>query len=198
VRIVLLFFCVIAFISVNAQSEDSLIAEIKEFQEELNEHYTNKETSPLKKKERKQFEGHRFFEIDLNYRVFAKVHILHDPDTIVMPTSAGTEKKYLRYAELRFRINGEDCVLIAYERAKTGSQNYLFLPFRDKTTGTDSYGGGKYLDIEIPSTDQIVLNFNLAYNPYCAYTTGWFCPLPPDENTLKVRIEAGLKVPLVH
>lgn len=183
---------------VMAQSEEELINEIKDFQKELNHHYTDKETSPLKKKERRKFKGHRFFEIDLNYRVTANVVIIENPDTIVMPTSAGTEKKYLRYARLDFKINGTQCQLIAYQRAKEGHKEYLFIPFRDGTSGTDSYGGGRYIDLDMPIGEEVVLNFNLAYNPYCAYTSGWFCPLPPAENTLNVEIKAGLKVPHDH
>lgn len=181
-----------------AQSEEEFISEIKEFQEKLNHHYSDKETSPLKKKERRKFKGYRFFEIDLGYRVIAKVVIIENPDTIVMPTSAGTEKKYLRYARLEFKIDDKECQLIAYQRAKEGHKNYLFIPFRDGTTGKDSYGGGRYIDLDMPIGDEVVLNFNLAYNPYCAYTSGWFCPLPPQENTLKVEIKAGLKVPHEH
>ena len=181
-----------------SQTDEELIQEIKTFQDDLNVHYLDKETSPLKKKERKHFEGHRFFNIDLNYRVIAKVVLIENPDTIVMPTSAGTEKKYLRYAKLEFNIEGREATLIAYQSTKEGFQNYLFVPFRDATTGKDSYGGGRYIDLDLPESEEVVLNFNLAYNPYCAYTTGWFCPLPPVENTLEIAINAGLKVPLEH
>lgn len=193
-----LFCMILSSVWVQAQTEDELIKEVKDFQQELDDHYRDKEHSPLKKKERRKFKGHRFYEIDLSYRVIAKVNLIKKPDTIVMPTSAGTEKRYLRWAKLKFQIAGQDCELIAYKSAKAGQGNYLFIPFRDATSGTETYGGGRYLDLEVPEGDELVLNFNLAYNPYCAYTTGWFCPLPPEENTLDVPIKAGLKIPYQH
>lgn len=193
------FFCLVLSSGwVFSQPEDEIIKEITDFQVELNQHYLDKETSPLKKKERRHFAGHRFFDIDLDYRVMATVVLIENPDTIVMPTSAGTEKKYLRYAKLYFDVNGVSCELIAYLNVKAGQQNYLFIPFRDATSGTKSYGGGRYLDLMMPVGEEVILNFNLAYNPYCAYTSGWFCPLPPEENTLNVEILAGLMVPAEH
>lgn len=178
-----------------AQSEQELISEIEKFQAEQNEHYLDKETSPLKKKERRKFTGHNFYPIDLSFRVQAHFHKIAKPDTLVMPTSAGTEKSYLRYGELIFKIGGIPCKLIAYLRAVEDHGGYLFIPFKDETSGTETYGGGRYIDMKIPTEHHVVVDFNLAYNPYCAYTTGWFCPLPPEENTLKVAVKAGLKAP---
>ena len=77
-------------------------------------------------------------------------------------------------------------------------KEHLFVPFRDATSGKTSYGGGRYLDINIPKDGNVVLNFNLAYNPYCAYTNGWYCSIPPAENTLKVEVKAGLMAPEEH
>jgi len=74
-------------------------------------------------------------------------------------------------------------------------KNYLFIPFKDLTSGTETYGGGRYMDIMIPEGDEIILNFNTAYNPYCAYANGYFCPIPPAENTLNVEIRAGAMIP---
>jgi uncharacterized protein (DUF1684 family) len=189
-------------LGLKAQPKDSLLAEINTFQEEQNEHYTNKKTTPLTKKERRQFPGHRFYPVDLSYRVEALYEAISEPDTIIMPTSAGTKKVYLRVAYVSFKIGDVDCRLVAYQNVKLmqreGYEKYLFLPFRDKTSGSDSYGGGRYLDIEIPDGNSITLNFNFAYNPYCAYTNGWFCSIPPEENTLEVPIKAGLMSPLNH
>ena len=189
---------ILSSVWVFAQTEDELIQEITDFQQELNEDYLDKETSPLSRKDRKHFQGHRFYEINLNYRVIAQVELLEKQDTIVMPTSAGTEKVYVKYARLHFEIDGTECELVAYQSTRESLKNYLFIPFRDKTSGNDSYGGGRYIDLEMPIGDEVVLNFNLAYNPYCAYADGWYCPIPPEENTLQVAIKAGLMVPLEH
>ena len=184
------------------QSEDSLMNEILAFQKEQDDHYYNKETSPLTKKERKKFGGHKFYPIDLNYRVLAHFKEFPVKDTIIMPTSAGTEKVYLRYGMLHFNIAGHHCHLVAYQSVKLMQieeyKEHLFVPFRDATSGKTSYGGGRYLDINIPKDGNVVLNFNLAYNPYCAYTNGWYCSIPPAENTLKVEVKAGLMAPEEH
>ncbi|MBD3637961.1 MAG: DUF1684 domain-containing protein [Crocinitomicaceae bacterium] len=181
-----------------AQTEDTIIQEILDFRNELNEHYSNKETSPLKKKERRKFKTHRFYPVDLKYRVSARVVLIENADTIVMPTSAGTAKNFIRFAELHFEIRDTSCVLIAYQRAKEGHDNYLFIPFTDATSGNESYGGGRYIDLDMPVGDEVILDFNKAYNPYCAYTTGWFCPIPPRENSLNIAIKAGLMAPEHH
>lgn len=198
---VLTFLMILSSVGVFAQTEDSvLIAEIETFRQELNHHYINKETSPFRKKrERKKFKGHQFYPIDLSYRVEARISEFLVKDTIIIPTSAGTEKKFRRYCELSFILQGIDCKLVAYQRAKEGLDNYLFVPFKDLTSGFDSYGGGRYLDLELPKgSDAVVLDFNYAYNPYCAYTTGWFCPIPPEENFLNVEVRAGLMKPDAH
>ncbi len=179
--------------------QDSLTQKVLTFQADQNEHYFNKDTSPLKKKERRKFKGHHFYPIDHTYRVEAHYEIIENPDTIVMPTSAGTEKMFAKHAKLTFELNGATCVLFAYQNLKVikmeGYENSLFVPFKDETSGTETYGGGRYLDLEQPEGESLIVDFNYAYNPYCAYTTGWYCPIPPDENTLEVAVKAGLKAP---
>jgi hypothetical protein len=201
-RILILSLIPLGCLNCFAQGLDSLKAEVEAFQTDQNQHYFDKETSPLKKKERRKFEGHDFYPIDLSWRVVAKYEVISNPDTITMPTSAGTEKMFAKHAKLTFKIGDEECVLYAYQNLKVikidGYENSLFVPFKDETTGLETYGGGRYLDLEQPAGTELILNFNLAYNPYCAYTTGWFCPIPPDENRLKVAIKAGLKKPLEH
>ena len=166
------------------------------------EHYKNKETSPLDKKARKAFTGHRFYEVDLAYVVKAKFARITNGDTVVMKTSADTEKNYIKYATLHFNVNYKHCHLTVYQsltlREMEEFKNYLFIPFKDLTSGKETYGGGRYLDITIPEGDEIILNFNTAYNPYCAYADGYFCPIPPPENTLNVEIRAGAMVPFEH
>ena len=169
------------------------------FVAEQNEHYSSKETSPLDKKSRKAFEGHRFYEVNLAYVVKAKFARISNGDTVVMKTSADTEKSYIKYAQLHFNILHKHCHLMVYQsltlREMEEYKNYLFIPFKDLTSGKETYGGGRYMDIMIPEGDEIILNFNTAYNPYCAYADGYFCPIPPTENTLNVEIKAGAMIP---
>jgi len=192
-----------AGINVNSQIDSSkYLDESIRFIAEQNEHYTNKETSPLDKKARKAFTSHRFYEVDLNYVVKAGFNRITNGDTIVMKTSADTEKKYVKYAQLHFNIKNKHCHLYVYQsltlREIEEYKNYLFIPFKDLTSGKETYGAGRYMDIIIPEDDEIILNFNTAYNPYCAYADGYFCPVPPAENTLNVEIKAGAMVPEGH
>ena len=199
----LMAILIIASIGVHAQKSDQeLLEEIKNFQKEQDDHYSNRKTSPLSRKERKHFKGHSYYPVNLDYVVEAKFEYIAKEDTVQMSTSAGNIKYYRPYAKLRFKIGGESCVLTAYQSLRLREideyKNYLLVPFRDATSGQTSYGGGRYLDILIPNASTITLNFNLAYNPYCAYTSGYNCTIPPRENTLGIAIKAGLKAPKEH
>jgi uncharacterized protein len=191
-----ILFAFVPFLSF-AQEDSALVSEIEAFQLGQNEFYKKAETSPLTKKERKAFEHHNFFKINLDYVVEARFERIVEVDTVVMGTSGGTEKLYQPFAMVYFKIGGQECELTVYQSLKWREEypESLFIPFRDASSGDESYGGGRYLDIVIPNSDSITLNFNLAYNPYCAYTTGYFCTIPPKNNTLAVEIRAGLMAP---
>ncbi|GAC1446502.1 MAG: hypothetical protein NVSMB56_05800 [Pyrinomonadaceae bacterium] len=115
-----------------------------------------------------------------------------------MPTSNGKSKIHLKYGEIQFVLNGQGLFLSVYQNEKLAQtekyKDYLLIPFRDATNGTETYGGGRYIDFEIPHSDVVTIDFNRAYNPSCAYNaTRFSCPIPPKENQLKIRIEAGEK-----
>lgn len=117
-----------------------------------------------------------------------------------MPTSSTRTPVYRKYGEIEFEINGVSQKLNLYQNLELKDKrykNYLFLPFRDSTSGNETYGAGRYLDLEIPVGDTILLDFNLCYNPYCAYSYRYSCPIPPEENTLRVAIKAGEKTPKI-
>lgn len=185
-----------------AADDAGLYSEIQDFQAEQNEHYLNKKTSPLTRKERRNFGGHEFYSVDLSYVVEAKFIKILKEDTVELMSSSGNVKYYRPYATISFEIGGIDCELTAYQSMRLRNieeyKNYLLLPFRDATSGKSSYGGGRYLDIEITTDSTIVLNFNLAYNPYCAYTSGYNCTVPPEKNTLTAAVKAGLRAPADH
>ena len=138
------------------------------------------------------FKGLQYFPVDTNFRVLA-----HLTKADMLPVNFGTTKAevqtYYRYCELRFKIGDSTAHLMAYA-FDTSKVDMLFIPFRDKTTGKESYGGGRY--IEMPyngEKDAIILDFNLAFNPYCHYNKDYTCPLVPYENTLNIAISAGEK-----
>ncbi|MEB2774857.1 DUF1684 domain-containing protein [Algoriphagus sp. D3-2-R+10] len=183
-------------LSLPLHAQDAYKATILAFQHELNEEYKNPEESPLSNKERKTFKGHNFFPIDEKYHVIAKFEKLPPQSPFQMRTTANSIKDYDVYGVATFSLNGKEYQLNIYQshqlRTQEKYKDYLFLPFTDESNGVETYGGGRYMDLRIPSGDTIELDFNKAYNPYCAYATGYACPIPPRENDMPLAIKAGV------
>ncbi len=181
-----------------SQSKKLQIAEIEKFQKELNAEYRDAEETPLRGENFKNFKEHPFFPINLKYRVNAIFTKTEGAKPFELPTSSGKSKTYQEYGKVSFTLDGKSYTLTLYQSLslmkKEEYKDYLFLPFRDSTNGKETYGGGKYLDLKIPKTNKIILDFNKSYQPYCAYNANDYnCPIVPQENWLQVRIEAGVK-----
>ena len=168
-----------------------------QFQKKMNEHYADSAKSPLKKKDLAVFKALEFFPINENYFVQAKFIRTKKEKPFEMPTTTSRKPIYVKYGELHFKIDGIPCQLNVYQYVefakKPGYKNSLFLPFTDYTSGVESYGGGRYIDLEIQKGNNWTVDFNQAYNPYCAYNEVYSCPIVPKENDLKVEIKAGVK-----
>ncbi len=143
----------------------------------------------------------QFFPVIQDYKVIARFEKNHNPEWLVMPTSARMKKTYKKYGILKFVIHNKHLQLTIYQSQNlmetSEYKNYLFLPFTDATNGTESYETGRYIDLKIDDikNNKIVLDFNKAYNPYCAYVSGIYnCPIPPRENHLPIAIKAGEKI----
>ena len=140
-----------------------------------------------------------FYTIDESYRVTTSFERINDAKGFDMNTASGMKQKYFHYGLLTFKLHDSLIHLYIYQSASLMKQkkykDYLFVPFGDATSGFESYGGGRYLDFTISDIkdNKLVIDFNKAYNPYCAYTTGYNCPIPPKENLLSVSIPAGEK-----
>ena len=179
-----------------AQEKTSLLGKT-EFQRTINAEYKDASKSPLKAKDLKDFKGLDFFKFDSSYVVTATLKPTPDTKYFNMRTTTSrlTEKRV--YGVLSFKLNGESHKLNVYQDKdlmKTeGYEDYLFLPFLDNTNGNGSYGGGRYIDLRIPEGDDMVVDFNTAYNPYCAYNSKYSCPIVPRDNYLNVNVEAGVK-----
>lgn len=160
------------------------------------EEFLKDDHSPLKKADLKLL---RFYEADSTYRITAKAEILPVAPGFIMPVFSGKGSEYIRYALLKFVLKGQPVTLTVYKStilsSNPGYVDYLFLPFTDKTNGEDTYAGGRYIDLSVKdfTNGLVIIDFNKAYNPYCAFSAGYFCPKPPDENKLDIRIEAGEK-----
>lgn len=182
--------------SANLKAQRAYKKEVEAFQEKLNSEYKDPDHSPLKEEDREQFTTHLFFPIDNKYKVTATLTKPMLPDTIELMTSSGEIKTYDKFAVAHFEIDGVKHSLTIYQshqlRKMAEYKDYLFLPFKDFTNGKESYGGGRYIDLQIPQTSELVIDFNKSYNPLCAYSDSFSCPIPPDDNLLKTRIEAGI------
>ena len=168
-------------------------------QYKLNSQYADKENSPLTEEGLATFKAHEFFDIDENYVVEASFELTPDEPIFEMKTTTDRLPLYRKYGIARFELEGMKMELSIYQNQKYIDDpvygDHLFLPFNDKTNGSSSYGGGRYIDLEIPEkgANSIVIDFNLSYNPYCAYNKKYSCPIPPKENRLAVSIPVGIK-----
>ncbi|MEZ0007292.1 uncharacterized protein (DUF1684 family) [Flavobacterium sp. 28YEA47A] len=167
------------------------------FQKELNAEYADSVKSPLLKKDLKTFKALDFYPINGKFFVNAKFIRTPDEKPFEMPTSTSRKPMYVKYGEAHFVIDGKKFKVNLYQSLDLKKieeyKDALFLPFTDLTSGVDSYGGGKYIDLKIPQGDTITIDFNMAYNPYCAYNHKYSCPIPPQENDLAIEIRAGVK-----
>jgi uncharacterized protein len=147
--------------------------------------------SPIENK--KVFENLPYFKIDEAYKVEAKLELDKTGLKIPIQTTDNKADTLVKYAVANFSIKGTACSFVIY---KSTNERLLFLPFRDKTSGLTTYGGGRYLDIPLSDIigNKAVIDFNLAYHPYCAYNHTYICPIPPKENTLTIAVEAGEKL----
>lgn len=145
--------------------------------------------SPLFTSQRERFTGLRYFPENPALRLRVPLDRSIDLGVFEIGTSMGDRQAYYRLGRVVFEIGGVSCELYLFGREP--DDRVAFVPFRDKTSGQETYGSGRYLEAEITADGHVELDFNYAYNPFCAYNENWSCPLPPMENWLLVRIEAG-------
>ncbi|WP_435348320.1 DUF1684 domain-containing protein [Haloarchaeobius sp. HRN-SO-5] len=179
---------------------DEWRTELEAKRAEKDEFFASHPHSPIPEAEREAFDGLEYFDPDPAFRVEATVTLVDEDDdsVYVMDTTTGGEQRYLKVAELTFELDGGTYALGGY-RQSGEERETLFVPFRDKTTGQQTYGAGRYMELEaegeLEDGDTIPIDFNLAYNPFCAFNDAYACPLPPAENWLEALVEAGEKKP---
>ncbi len=164
------------------------MSELADFRKTKDEFFKSDPGSPLETSQRKGFTGLKYFPENPELRFDLALEKSGRPQRVVMPTSTGSEQEYLQVGQVRFRVKGQEAVLQVYVSVQGGD---YFIPFVDATAPAETYGAGRYLEPEDLGGGRLHLDFNLAYNPYCAYNDLWSCPIPPRENRLAVRIEAG-------
>ncbi|MBT8394102.1 MAG: DUF1684 domain-containing protein [Bacteroidia bacterium] len=168
-----------------------------DWQKEMNADYKDASKSPLKEKDRKSFKGLDFYKFDSTYVVTCKLTRTPNEKSFKMKTTTDRLPNYKKYGILDFSLEGNVHKLSIYQNLdlleKEEYKDYLFLPFLDNTNGEGSYSGGRYVESSIPEGDSIIIDFNTAYNPYCAYNDKYSCPIVPRENYLDAYIKAGVK-----
>jgi len=173
------------------ESESQYISRILEERAEKEVFFESSSESPFKNQE---FNGLEHFPPDLNFKVTARLIDLEERRIVTMVTNDNKTKKYREWGLVEFELGGTINQLMIYEMMGGPYRGTLFLPFADETSALTTYGGGRYLDVKKSGTKSILLDFNLAYNPYCAYAEGYSCSLPPPGNILDIPIEAGEKI----
>jgi len=177
-------------------SQNNFKKEVKSFQEELNKQYADTAESPLTKEDLLTFKHLDFYPINQKYCVNAKFTRTENTLPFKMKTTTDRAPIYEKYGEVEFVIDEKTIKLNVYQshrlREMNKYKNYLSLPFTDETSGKTSYGGGRYVDLTIPSEDTIIIDFNKSYNPYCAYNHKYSCVVPPAENHIPIEIKAGV------
>jgi uncharacterized protein len=166
-----------------------------EWRKERDRFFKSHERSPLVPKDKANFRGLKYYDFEPTYLFCGPIdryifHINNPNYYATFLTNKGTKKRYIRYGKFRFQLAGKDYALDIY---KSILSDYLFIPYKDLTNGKETYEGGRYTDAEVLSGCQMVLDFNMAYHPSCAYNERFTCPIPPRENFLPIAIKAGEK-----
>jgi len=187
---------ILLFVSLNTFAQ-SYPEQIAKHRENYKRDFIKESNSPLKEND---LQNLHFYDADSSYKVIAEVEILKNEKVFKMPTYDGTSKEFYRYAKINFNLNGKATKMTLYKSIALANnpayKDLLFLPFTDETNNKETYGGGRYIDLSSKEilNNKIEIDFNKAYNPYCAYSEGYRCPVPPEENDLQLEIKAGEKL----
>lgn len=192
----IILIILLAFNCIHAQGKFNK-KEVEKFQATINAEFADAKTSPLDENDLKTFKTLAFYPISSKYFVNAKFIKAKNEKIFEMKTSTARKPKYIKFGTVAFVIEGKSLKLNVYQDVELSKsekyKDHLFLPFSDLTCGKESYIGGRYIDLRIPKGNTITIDFNQAYNPYCAYNHRYSCPIVPLENDLDIAIKAGVK-----
>jgi uncharacterized protein len=178
-----------------ADNKEDYIKKVTEWRKQKDIDYKDAEKTMLTKELMKDFTALKYYPIDYVQRVTSKLTKFNDGRTFTIKTTGGQDYEYLIYARADFELSGKKEFLNVYiskRSVESGrKKGALFIPFYDETSGDETYGGGRYLVLDLPDNEELVLDFNMAYNPYCVYNPDHSCPIPPRENHLDFKVEAG-------
>jgi uncharacterized protein (DUF1684 family) len=164
--------------------------DLQEFRQQKDDFFLNDHHSPLLDEDRAAFKGLKYFHENPKLRFEVDLEPFEEQDLVQIQTNTGEFQEYTRFGKFNFEVEGDSAKLVVY----TSGDGSAFVPFQDLTSGKETYGSGRYLDLEHKGGNRYLVDFNLAYNPWCAYSPYYICPLTPEENRLSVSIKAGEKV----
>lgn len=193
--VILSVIAIVWYTSTSSTNDADYRAQIQQSRLEKDDFMKNGDGSPFKDST-VAFEGLKYFDPDPKFRIVADLEPVRDRKMVVLQTSDNKEQRYIEYAWALFSVDGQPCKLMILEVIDNGPfKGTLFLAFADQSSAIETYGAGRYLDVKkTPGASTITLDFNEAYNPYCAYNESFSCPFPPKENILTVAILAGEKI----
>ncbi|MGB0522087.1 MAG: DUF1684 domain-containing protein [Flammeovirgaceae bacterium] len=201
----ILFFGVVAVVALviyysftGEQINSGYLTEIETFRQDKNIRFKSHDDSPLDKKQKLIFDSLSYYAPNPAMRIQADLERLDENEVINLKTTKdGGVEQYIRWAKATFQLMGKEHEVVLLKKADQVNKKMLHLFFKDLSSGNETYGGGRYVDIE-PGKTTCMIDFNMAYNPYCAYNDFYICPIPPRENYLDIEIQAGEKKPLMH
>ena len=182
------------FLLLNCDNRKRFNTDLTPFQREINDFFKDASVSPLKKRDLKNFRGLDFFTYDSTYLVTAKLTKTPKEKPFMMLTTTDMMVEYIKYGTISFELLSNQYSLDIYKNLEDPNErDNLFLPFLDDTNGNESYGGGRYINLDIAQVDNLIIDFNSAFNPYCVYDEKYSCPIVPRENYIPLEIKAGVK-----
>ena len=190
VILLILITFIYSFLDDSVKKEDYL-EDVNSKRQGIIDFMKNDPESPFHKKGEIEYQGLNFFDIDPTYNVKARIEKLPSPVPFEIQMTNGESAEYFKFAIAHFTIDDKPQKLFLLKSESFFDDPWLFLPFYDETSADETYGGGRFLNVEYHDEKEIFIDFNLAYNPYCAYTDLYRCPIPPVENKITVKILAG-------
>jgi uncharacterized protein (DUF1684 family) len=179
----------------DAPTDDEYVETLRANRAEKDEFFGSHPQSPIPPEHRDDFEGLDYFAPAPDLRVETTATVHEDPEPVPMETTAGNEVRYVRVVTFAFELDGESHELHGYKQRPDDDEEPVFVPFRDKTTGQETYRGGRYIELhpegDLADGETVTVDFNLAYTPFCAFSETFSCPLPPEENWLEIAVRAG-------
>lgn len=189
----LIAFVIIGYSFGIFSGDEGYIKTIEKHRQDRHTFFKRGSESPLTDVDKRKFNGLNYYPVDPEMRVNARLTPFQNQTSMVIPTSDNKEKTYIRFAFAEFELKKQMHKVLLLKAVDDENPNAVFLAFSDSTSGDETYGGGRYLDLETSSNSRIIIDFNKAYNPFCVFNDTYSCPFPPKENHLNIAIRAGEK-----